>query len=154
MIEENKDKEKYIRDLDWNNEPSVQKKGIQSALDMVKKGQLDVKDLIQSSLGKQYWENSARVLLELPSEFIFGYEELLFNAIQDMNWPGTELIIELLSRQPIANLIKLYTSAYENAKLENDDLWIYGLFLLGEKINVQNLLDDTLDEMRLILDQI
>jgi len=152
MIEENKNVAESICSLDWNNELSIQQNGIQSVLDMVKNNQLDVKNLIQPSLGKQYWENSARVLLQLPQEFISGNEGLLLDAIQDINWPGTELIIELLSRQPISTIIQLYKNAYENAKLVEDDLWVRGLYLLGEKLNIQNSLDDILAKMRLYLD--
>ncbi|MBC7752277.1 MAG: hypothetical protein H7Z73_11305 [Candidatus Saccharibacteria bacterium] len=152
MIEENKNVAESICSLDWNNELSIQQNGIQSVLDMVKNNQLDVKNLIQPSLGKQYWENSARVLLQLPQEFISGNEGLLLDAIQDINWPGTELIIELLSRQPISTIIQLYKNAYENTKLVEDDLWVRGLYLLGEKLNTQNNLDDILAKMRLYLD--
>jgi hypothetical protein len=152
LIENNKDLVKYLRDLDSSNEPSIQENGVQNVLDLVKTGRLTVKNLIHPTYGKQYWENSARVLSQLPQEYINGYEALLFDAIQDSNWPGNELLVELISRQPISRIIQLYKSAYEQAKLESDECWIYNLYLLGGKLNVQYQMNDTLDEMRQILD--
>lgn len=59
----------------------------------------NLNELIQP-LGKECWENAARALsiMRYPriSEIIPG----LFRWLQDLNWPGAEIVMELLQSLP------------------------------------------------------
>lgn len=154
MNDERKHSADFLHKLDWHLEPSVLNQSIQDVAAMVKGGQVAVPDLIQPLAGKMYWEEAARVLLALPPQYLDGHEALLFDAIQDSNWPGFDQFIDLLARQPIAHLLPLYTSAYEQAKQEDDDLWVWCLYRLGQRINIQQDVEDVWADMRLYLESL
>jgi len=87
-------------------------------------------------------------LLDLPPEYLHGHEQLLLNAIQDLNWPGAHLFIELLSRLPVSDYLQLYLKDFEEAKRTGDELWTYALYLLGQKINLSHQLDDIVENIK------
>jgi len=154
MNDECKYGDDFLNKLDSILEQSLLNQGIQDVVAMVKGGQVAVPDLIQPSAGKMYWEGAAQVLLALPPQYLNGHEALLFDAIQDSNWPGFDQFIDLLARQPIAHLLPLYTSAYEQAKQEDDDLWVWCLYRLGQRINIQQDVEDVWADMRLYLESL
>jgi hypothetical protein len=54
--------------------------------------------------------------------------------LKDINWPGSMIIIECLSKLDSEVLMPYLLTALTQEKLENDDLWIGGIkILLGKQ---------------------
>ena len=77
--------------LSWNSDKNIQKKGIEEAK---KIKHLSV--LIQPMESKDIWENCAKVLAEKRNDELLPYTIELFKWLQDMNWPGAEIIYDRL----------------------------------------------------------
>lgn len=73
--------------LSWNNEEKIQEQGIEEA-EKIK--HLSV--LIQPMESKSIWENCAKVLASKSDQELESYLIPLFEWLQDMNWPGADVI--------------------------------------------------------------
>lgn len=79
-------------------------------------------------LSKKCWESCAYILSEknitAMSDSII---DKLFMWLQDMNWPGAEIIFSYLVSAEPEKWILNYEKAIERAINENDDDWLYSL---------------------------
>lgn len=89
--------------LDWNNDIETQKKGIEEGK---KIKHLSV--LIQQGR-KNIWENCAKIIAEKSDEELKPYLTLLFEWLQDANWPGYNIIFDRLKIIPDEIMISEYT---------------------------------------------
>ena len=119
--------------LNWNNTEEIQELAIKSLAQL---DDLDLTILLQPALpyGKDYWENSAKVL------FIIGYPKIkniipgLFEWLQDMNWPGALIVKELLLHLPIDVLKYNYECTVNYAISTNDEEWLLNLTLFWNDV--------------------
>ncbi len=86
---------------------------------------------------KCIWEPCAKVIALKTNEEIKPYLSLLFEWLQDMNWPGAWTIFERLSKMPFALLEEEYTYSRKRAEKENDTLWLMALNDFKKQIELQ-----------------
>lgn len=104
--------------LSWDNEEKIQAKGIEEAK---KIKHLSV--LIQPIESKAIWENCAKVLASKSDKELAGYLIDLFEWLQDMNWPGAEIIYERLKMMPKENIKTCYDICIAKAEITGDSVW-------------------------------
>lgn len=104
--------------LSWDNEEKIQAKGIEEAK---KIKHLSV--LIQPIESKAIWENCAKVLASKNDQELAGYLIDLFEWLQDMNWPGAEIIYERLKMMPKENIKTCYDICLSIAERTEDLVW-------------------------------
>ena len=122
--------------LDWNNDSEIQNEGIYMAKE-VKCLSLFMQPM-DKQFNKNVWENCAIILSEKEDELLTPYIFQLLDWLQDLNWPGSIIILERL--QEYRNYYKL-TRAIENR--------IVVANALGEKSWLANLAElITCDEIK------
>lgn len=109
--------------LSWNVSLDSQKKAIYELASMVN---LNPSTLIQP-LSKEYWENAAKVLNMIGYPRIEGAIPGLFSWLQDMNWPGALIVMELLKSLPKEAIMQHLESAASEAVSTDDDIWLINL---------------------------
>ena len=121
--------------LDWNNPQSEQKKGRDLAKDV------ECINVFFQPLSEQFnknvWENCARILVERSDRELQPYLSSLLLWLEDMNWPGAEIILKRLKEYRVDKVLRL---------------------VLKEKIREANALDKigwlmTLCELRIFYDE-
>ena len=80
--------------LDWNNDPTIQAKGIELARDVKTTNPFVLP--MDSKYGKNVWENCAKIINERSDEQIRPYLRRLFVWIGDLTLPGALIIWERL----------------------------------------------------------
>lgn len=104
--------------LSWDNKEEIQAKGIEEAK---KIRHLSV--LIQPIESKSIWENCAKVLASKSDQELESYLIPLFEWLQDMNWPGAEIIYERLKMIPEQKIKASYDICFAKAELTEDSVW-------------------------------
>ena len=69
---------------------------------------------------KSVWEPCAKVIAMRSDEELQPYLHLLFKWLQDLNWPGAEIIFDRLAKMPLARIVDALVFAKHSA-LRNDD---------------------------------
>ncbi|MBI9008756.1 MAG: DUF5071 domain-containing protein [Tenericutes bacterium] len=80
---------------------------------------------------KKLWENAAKVLKGKKNKEIKSMTLDMFHWLKDLNWPGVEIIIEILQKLPIKELKIFVSKAILIADITGDDEWkenIYNVF--------------------------
>jgi hypothetical protein len=112
-----------FKNLSWNAPLDSQREAINKVASMFN---LNPNVLIQP-LGKEYWQNAARALS------LMGYPRIekaipgLFNWLQDLNWPGALIVMELLKSLPKDVIIRHLECAASEAFSIGDDIWLNNL---------------------------
>ncbi len=104
--------------LSWNNNEKIQNQGIEEA-----KKIKNLSVLFQPIESKSIWENCAKVLVSKGNQELDFYLLPMFQWLQDMNWPGAELIYERLKRMPIEQLEIAYKISLSMAESTGDTVW-------------------------------
>ena len=105
--------------LSWNSTEKVQLKGIAEAK---KIKHLSV--FMRPIESKSVWENCAKIIASKDDSELVRYLPELFQWLQDMNWPGAEIIYSKLKRLPPEEISLAYSLSVNNAKLLNDTVWL------------------------------
>jgi hypothetical protein len=125
---------KYIMDLNWNKSKSIQQKAINN-LSTLDGGYL-VLVLPIRILPKDLWENAAIVLKSIGIDKLKSIWIYLFYWLQDINWPGSMIIYDLLRTLP-QSYLKLYIDkAIGIAKILEDDDWVSNIEELFKDLQV------------------
>jgi len=125
-----------LKMLDWNNDLETQQKG-RCIAKRIKCLGIFVQPM-DKQFNKNIWENCAMILSEKEDELLTPYIFQLLDWLQDLNWPGSIIILERL--QEYRNYYKL-TRAIENR--------IVVANALGEKSWLANLAElITCDEIK------
>lgn len=104
--------------LSWNNEEKIQEQGIEEAK---KIKHLSV--LIQPMESKSIWENCAKVLASKSDQELESYLIPLFEWLQDMNWPGADVIYKRLKMIPKRNIKTYFDICLSKAESTGDSVW-------------------------------
>ena len=118
--------------LDVNNSEEKQKKGLDYARTIK---QLDV--FLQPSFAddKMVWNNCALILSEKSDEELEPYLVELLEWLQDMNWPGADVIMNRLMKYEKSPIFMMSLSYCINCiEKINDDVW---------RENVKDLVNNT-----------
>ena len=78
--------------LDWNKSDEIQQKGIELAKNIKHIASF----VLPCESGKSVLENCAKILADKSDERLRPYLLQLLDWLQDMNWPGAEIILERL----------------------------------------------------------
>ncbi|XMB71687.1 hypothetical protein RJI07_06135 [Mycoplasmatota bacterium WC30] len=124
-------REKLIKKLSWHKSKITQRKAIKALVKMPDSVLFLV--LPNRMYCKSMWENAAIVLKEkgIMASEIMWIE--LFYWIQDLNWPGSLIIYDLLKTMPRDEFDKWIHKAIQIADILDDSDWL---------INLNNLLAD------------
>jgi hypothetical protein len=119
--------------LNWNLPLDIQDDAVCKMASMI---DINPKDLLQP-VSKEYWENAAKVLLKMGYPRIREAIPGLLIWLQDINWPGSNEVMELLKTIPKAELVPYLDDAVKEAISSDDEIWIENLsyFLLQLKLN-------------------
>lgn len=104
--------------LSWDNDEKIQAQGINEA-----KKIKNISVLIQPIESKSVWENCAKVLASKKDEELKIYLIDLFKWLQDMNWPGADIIYNRLKHMPIKQIEMAYRFCLSLAKQTEDMVW-------------------------------
>jgi hypothetical protein len=117
--------EKYISNLSWNKRRIVQQKAIDELIKM--DGSQWFLVLPRRNYNKDLWENAAIVLSKKEFDQIEGILVDLFYWFQDLNWPGVDIILNLLKRIPKEAFEKALSKARIIAETLEDYEWLSNL---------------------------
>lgn len=84
---------------------------------------------------KSIWEPCARVVAFKSDEELKPYLYLLFEWLQDLNWPGAYVIYDRLLKMPYTLLKSELSFCKRRAKEENNELWLMALEDFSKHIN-------------------
>lgn len=84
---------------------------------------------------KVIWGPCARVIASKSDEELKPYLFLLLEWLQDVNWPGAYTIVDRLAEMPFSLIESEFNYCKRRAEKENDELWLYGLNELEEKLS-------------------
>ncbi len=113
--------------MSWDNDESAQIHGIEEAK---KIRHLSV--LFQPMESKSVWENCAKVLADKSDEELKLYLIDMFKWLQDMNWPGADIIYGRLREMPFEFIKTEYNICLLSAKGSGDSVWEKVLYDFAE----------------------
>ncbi len=92
--------------------------------------------LIQPMESKSLWENCAKVLATKSDELLDPYLVPLFEWLQDMNWPGADIIYNRLKIMPATYLEVPFQISLSIADKNNDKPWKEALLDFKEESTI------------------
>ena len=91
-----------------------------------------IQPIVAGKNSKSVWEACARVIVLKSDEELEEYMYLLLEWLQDMNWPGAEIMFERLSEIPVVKIQSYIEFSMNCAKRDNDEIWLKTLQALKE----------------------
>jgi hypothetical protein len=76
---------------------------------------------------KTLWEPAAEILDKIGFPRLEARISQLLEWFQDLNWPGIDIVIDLLRKAPQDGLLKQLESAASAAYADGDEQWLGGL---------------------------
>ncbi len=130
---QNKTIKELVNKLSWNYPDDVQKKSISSLVNLGEQ----YLDSLFDPFRKDTWENYVKVvgLVGFPANEK-AIPSLLW-LLMDMNWPGAEAAMDLLSSLKKQTIILEVEKAIIEAYEKEDYMWLYGLKILVDKVKLQ-----------------
>lgn len=126
--------DKLLLSLSWNLPLNIQQEAIYKIASII---DLDPKELLQPG-DKEYWENAAKVLLQMGYPRVKEAIPGLLVWLQDINWPGSRIVMKLLETVPKDEFILYLEEAVEKALDENDEMWIENLAYFLEQLDLKD----------------
>ena len=83
---------------------------------------------------KPVWEPCAKVVVSKSDEELEPYLYLLFEWLEDMNWPGAYTIFDRLCKMPFPMLEGMYNYFRQQAEKNHDSTWLMVLDDLKKQI--------------------
>lgn len=83
--------------------------------------------VLPNGKGKSVWEPCAKVIADRSDEELAPYLYLLFEWLQDLNWPGSEIILERLAKMPKALTEETLKYSKYKAEKDKDEMWLVWL---------------------------
>ena len=105
--------------LDWNNDKKTQLIGIEKAKTII-----NLSVLFQPIEKKSVWENCAIVISSKTNEQLKPYVIFMFEWLQDMNWPGADIVFKRLLEMPLDMIQLPYNIVLDTAKKMCDYVWL------------------------------
>ena len=107
--------------LDWNRDSDIQEEGRQLAEN------IKCLNVFMQPLDKQYnknvWENCALILSKKSDDLLEPYVFDLLEWLQDMNWPGADIIYQRLLLVSMNYIDVPYRESFEKACKSKDTVW-------------------------------
>lgn len=126
-------------EYDIYNNPRVSDEGIKKIAKIIYKDKtIDLKkyfDLLKCS-SKFCWLNYLNILEELPEKDRIRGLPILFELLQDSNWPTFSKTLELFEKMD-KRVIEPYLNKYlAQAYDEDDEMWISNIKLLAKRLKI------------------
>ena len=112
------DIDRIFDDLRCTNSEDVQARGIEAG-----KTVKHFSVFIMPVMNKQIWYNCAKILEDKNDKELKPYFPVLLQWLQDMNWPGAEIIFNRLLKVTDPELLIDYNLCLSNAKHSGDKPW-------------------------------
>lgn len=110
--------DRVFKYLSWDKNDEIQAYGIELA-----KRIKNISVLIMPIESKSIWENCAKVIVCKSDDELKIYLYRLFEWLQDMNWPGADIIYDRLIHVEIDDIINICQYCLLMAKQTNDSAW-------------------------------
>lgn len=91
-----------------------------------------IQPIVAGINSKSVWEPCAKVVALKSDEVLEEYMYLLLQWLQDMNWPGAEIIFDRLSQIPSEKIRDYVEFSRNRAKRDNDEIWLNTLEALKD----------------------
>ena len=143
-----------MRQLSWHSSLAEQAVGIKNGESVV-----CLKAFFQpisEKYNKDVWENCAKVICSHSDEQLVPYVLDLLLWLEDMNWPGAEIVLERLQRFSDVNLLAEYIKRFSVALLALGEItWLKNLCELLQNETLRKCLDeDTIIRLHLYHQQL
>jgi hypothetical protein len=119
--------------LSWSENPARQNEAV-TLLAAAGDG-LDLSLFLQKG-DKSRWQNEARVIQALGYPRFREIIPAMLEWLQDLNWPGSNEIVEALAGVPKDELASYISKAAERAMEEGDAEWLVGLQHLAREASL------------------
>ena len=107
--------------LDWNNPSEIQEKGRELAC---KVGVIEpFIQPVTPKHGKNVWENCAKIVSLQSDDVLLIHLTQLFEWLQDMNWPGADIIYQRLLSVSMNYIDVPFKVSFEKACRSKDIVW-------------------------------
>ena len=83
--------------------------------------------IVPPEKSKSVWEPCAKVIALKADEELIPFLDLLFEWLQDMNWPGAKIIFDRLIKIPSVDLMTAFQHAKARAEKAEDASWLLWL---------------------------
>lgn len=126
------------REYDIYNNDNLREEEIAELAEMISADKsIDLKecfDLLKAS-SKFCWFNYLKIIEKLPEEEKIRGISVLFELLQDYNWPTFQKTMEILEKLD-KNVVDTYINQYlAQAQDENDEEWIANIHILAKNEN-------------------
>lgn len=122
----------WLEMLSWNKTEGEQQQAIRNLISIENS---HLVKLVQPN-NKDCWDNAARVLTKIKYPRIKYIIPELLAWLKDINWPGALEIRELLCTVPKSELLGHLVDSILEAKKTDDDMWLYWLKDLVDKMGI------------------
>lgn len=119
--------------LSWNLPLDIQEETVCNIASMI---ELNPNELLQPG-NKDCWENAAKVLFKLGYPKIKEVIPGLLRWLQDINWPGSNIVMEILVTIPKDVLIPYLEDAVIEALNGHDEIWVESLSYFLEQFDLK-----------------
>ena len=117
--------ELFTWDRSFTNEEYTQR--VQTGLELAK-GVKHLFPFLQPFLpdgkSKYVWEPCAKLIADRSDEELAPYLRLLFEWLQDLNWPGSVIILHRLAQMPKAMTDRTLKYSKSKAEKNQDEMWL------------------------------
>ena len=80
--------------------------------------------IVPMEKSKSVWEPCAKVIALKSDEELKPFLCMLFEWLQDMNWPGADIIFNRLTRIPFSKLESDFQLSRKRAEAGDDEVWL------------------------------
>ena len=94
--------------------------------------------IIPADKSKSVWEPCAKVIALRSDEELQPFLHLLFEWLQDMNWPGADIIFNRLAQMPFPEIESELCFSRKRAEKANDKMWLHWLDEFEQKAKSSN----------------
>jgi len=127
--------QKSINNLDWEKSINEQEEAIQNVIQLFYQMNVDLYDLYKK-IHKHSWENYCKIVEKIGYPQNHSAIPALFLLLQDLNWPGSENALLILSSIGKDILITDIEKFIKEAFNSSDFMWLGGLKILTTRIGV------------------
>lgn len=128
-----------INEYNIYDNPNISDEGIKKIAELISdQKSIDLKkyfDLLKCS-SKFCWLNYLNILEKLPGEDRIRGLPLLFELLQDSNWPTFHKTIELLKTIDTKTVKSNLDKYLVQARSKDDEMWLDNLLLLAENLKI------------------